>query len=515
MGLPVAGENVTLASRTIGNALAGVIGFGWLTVLALTTTPYIVHKLGNDAYGILALVTSVLGFFAFLDLGMTNAAVKYIAESYALNDIKGISKIISSSLVVFLGVGVLGGVLIVLSTDILIQRLLKIPAEYLSDSRFTFYIAACGFVLNMGSAVFASIPRAIQRYYLSTIVSMCVGTSLTLSMVLILYLGYGLKHVVILNFISSVISLCAYVLIAKRYLKGLTLGLHFDPALFAKLFRFGFYSLLVILSATVCYQLDRVLIGSFLGSAAVAFYVVPASLAAAIRNIDVSLMGVVFPLCSQLSARGEFDKMRELFLKAGKYAFIVVISLATPIIILSTKIMTIWMGPEYGSKSSWVLAILVLTTVFNSVTTAPFYILDGSGMPGVNAKFSMLSAVVNIALCSVLIPSLGLVGAAFANLANILVVCIYLVTVDKKILHIGLKRIVRDVWLGPLGIAALQGAIVYFFFLPLVSDKATLLFSLLMSIAIYYAISFLLRVFNEEDKYFFRQYLSLKLKELS
>lgn len=503
---------MTLANKTIGNAIAGALGYVWPIALALATTPYIVHKLGNDAYGILALVTSVLGFFAFLDLGVTNAAVKYIAEAYARNDLKEIGKIIGSSLSVFLLVGAVGAVLIAAMTSVLVQKLLRIPAEYASESAFAFYVAACGFVLNMAAGVFAAVPKAIQRYDLATKANMLIGTLLTLSTVLIIALGYGLRQVVILNFLSGVLSLCIYIAITKRHLKGVSLAVRFDGATFKKLFRFGVYSLVVILAATTCYQLDRVLIGSFLGSAAVAFYVVPASVAAAIRNIDTSLMGVVFPLCSHLSATNEIDKMRYLYLRASKYAFIVVLSLATPVIVLSGKIMTIWMGPEYAASSP-VLAVLALTTVFNSVATVPFLILDGTGLPHVNARFSVLSGILNIVLCFLLIPSFGLIGAAFANLSNVIIVFAYLVTVDRNIMHIGLKHIAVDVWLRPFLTCLLQGAVTYYAFMPYVSGKASLLLALASSLGIYYGAAFVFNIVDTEDRDLFRQYVSLKVKE--
>ncbi len=504
---------VTLANKTIGNALAGVIGYAWPVMLALITTPYIVHKLGNDAYGVLALVTSVLGFFAFFDLGVTNAAVKYIAESYAKNDTKEISKIIGSSLSVFLTVGALGGTLIALMTSTLVQKVLKIPSAYVSDSIFAFYIASCGFVLNMVVGVFASIPKAIQRYDLTTKVNLIIGTSLTLSIVLTVYLGYGLKHVVILNFLSSLGSLLAYILVTKKYLKGVSIKIHFDSSTFRKLFQFGMYSLIVIISSAVYYQLDRLLIGSFLGSASVAYYVVPASVATAMFSLIVSLMGVVFPLCSHLYATGEHEKLRELFLKANKYAFIFVVSLASPVIVLSTQIMTIWMGADYSVKSSAVLVILTLSVVFNSLGIIPYYILDGIGMPGVNAKVAILTAIMNISLCLLLIPRLGLIGAALSNLANFLLVLLNMSVVDHNIMHFGVKRILGKTCIKPLAAGLIQATFTYYILVPFIKGRISLLLVIFVSMIIYYMVSFLFKAFNADDKFLFKQYINFKIKE--
>jgi O-antigen/teichoic acid export membrane protein len=504
---------LTLANKTIGNALAGAIGYAWPVVLALVTTPYIVGKLGNDVYGILALVTSVLGFFAFLDLGVTNASVKYIAESYAKNDVKEISKIIGSSLTVFLTVGMIGGAFIAFLTSTLVQRLLKIPPLHVSDAMFAFYVASCGFVLNMVVGVFVAIPKAIQRYDLTTKVNIVIGTSLTLLIVLAVSLGYGLKQVVVINFVSSVISLVVYLAIAKIHLRNISIKLQFNPTILLKLFRFGMYSLLMIFASALYLQLDRLMIGSFLGAASVAFYVVPATVAMGLHSIVVNLMGVVFPLCSHLYATGEYEKLRELYLKASKYAFIVVISLATPVIVLSTQIMSHWMNAEYGMKSGLVLAILSISAVFTSQTAVPVFILDGMGKPSVNAKFATLSALINICLCLLLIPRIGLTGAALANLGCLTVVILYLSTLDRTIMHVGIKRIVREIWLKPLAIGVIQAICIYFIFMPLIKSRLSLLLGILASIAIYYLALFLFKVFTTEDRDLFKQYISFKLKD--
>jgi len=504
---------LTLANKTIGNAIAGVIGYAWPVALTLVTTPYIVHKLGNDVYGVLALVTSVLGFFAFLDLGITNASVKYIAEAYAKNDIIEISKIIGSSLFVFITVGVIGGILIAIMTSTLVQRLLKIPPALVSDSMFAFYVASCGFLLNMVVGVFAAVPRAIQRFDLATKLNIIIGTTLTLLIVLTVYLGYGLKQVVIINFLSSILSLIAYAALAKRHLKGITISIQFDHSTFQKLFHFGIYALLATISSAILFQLDKLLIGSYLGSAFVAFYVVPATIAIGIYNIVVNLMGVIFPLCSHLLATGEHDKLRELYLKASKYAFIIVISLATPVVILSNQIMSHWMGAEYGLKSSSILAILAVSSVFTSMTAIPSFILYGIGMPGVNAKFSLLSAILNPCLCVLLIPRIGLIGAAVANLANFILVIFYLITVDRIIIKVGIKRIAREILLKPLAVCVIQALIIYYIFMPFVKGLPSLVIVILVSVGIYYAISLFMNVLNAEDKNLFKQYLNIKLKE--
>ena len=503
---------MTLANKTIGNALSGVVGFAWPILLSLVCLPYIVHKLGNEAYGVLALVTSVLGFFAFLDLGVTNASVKYMAEAYAQKDLEKINNIIGSSLVVYLIAGGSGCCLIALMTNALVQNILKIPPGYIADSTFAFYVASCGFLLNMVLGVFAAVPKAVQRYDVATKVNMAVSTSLTIMTVLALYLGYGLREVVILNFLSSLASLSIYMLVAKKLIKGISIRVSYDPATFKLLFTFGAYSLLVMISSAFLFQLDRLMIGSFAGAAQVTYYVVPASIALRINGFVGSIMGVVFPLCSELHATGQQAKLRELYLKTSKYAFMLSISIATPLVVLSTPLMKYWMGVEYGLKSSLVLALLSVSSFFASLSTIPAFLLDGIGKPRVNAFFAVQSAVMNIVLCLLLIPRFGVNGAAFAGLANGLLVVFYLVTVDKKIMHIGLLRIFMDIWARPLAAALVQGVLTIFFVMPFISGVATLMSGLAVSAGLFYVVALLIKALNEEDIMQFRQFVHSKRK---
>lgn len=503
---------MTLANKTIKNALSGIIGFAWPILLALVSMPYIVHKMGNDVYGVLVLVISVLGFFAFLDLGVTNASIKYISEAYVRDDIDEIGKIIGSSLLLYLITGIGGGLVIIVMTNNLVERMLDIPAAYHSDSIFAFRLAAFGFVLNMILGVFSAIPKALQRYDISTRVNISVSSLLTFTTIVLLYFGYGLREVVIANFFSSLISLVIYAAVAKKMLPTVVIPFRIDPVTLKKLFSFGAFSLLVMISSTILFQLDRILIGTYSGAAQVAFYAVPASIAFRIHGFVANIMGVVFPLCSELHSTGQKVKLRELYLKASKYAFIVAISIATPLVVLSGQVMKYWMGNEYALKGSLVLMLLTVSSFFASLSIIPSFLLDGIGKPRVNAFFAVLSALMNIMLCLLLIPRYGVTGAALANLANFVLVVLYLVTVDVRILHIGLFSLITEIWSRPLATAVVQGFATAFIIAPFISGIGTLIAGLAASVGAYYLCAVMFKAINDDDLALFKGFVQSRIK---
>jgi len=155
---------LSLAYRTINNSLFNFLGWLWPIGLSLLATPYIVHHLGKDAYGILALVIAVLGYFALLDLGLSTATVKYIAEYHAVGNQKMLQKVISSNLLIFIVIGIGGGTLLAGVTPFLVNNVLRVPPSLADVAEFAFYIGAVGFLFTMMLGVLTAIPNALQRY---------------------------------------------------------------------------------------------------------------------------------------------------------------------------------------------------------------------------------------------------------------------------------------------------------------------------------------------------------------
>ncbi|MCK5535040.1 oligosaccharide flippase family protein, partial [bacterium] len=179
----------------VRNTLWNFLSQGWFLILAFVTTPYIIRKLGTDAYGVLSIVGVVLGYFAFLDLGLDRAVIKYVAEYYAKKDFDTIREVIGTALVIYFLMGFIGGTVIASLTAILITKVLKIPSNLINISQFIFYISALGFLINMPLSVFGSIPKALQRFDVVNKIKICFGTLQLLFTVLLLYLGYFLKQI--------------------------------------------------------------------------------------------------------------------------------------------------------------------------------------------------------------------------------------------------------------------------------------------------------------------------------
>jgi len=117
-------------ARSIGRNAANNLVAGVLPALAgLVTMPFIVHGLGSDAYGLMALITSIIGYFALVDINVTAGSVKHIAQHHAVGEQAAVSRVFSFGALVYLGIGLAGAVPIWCLADWLPREAFKVPAQ--------------------------------------------------------------------------------------------------------------------------------------------------------------------------------------------------------------------------------------------------------------------------------------------------------------------------------------------------------------------------------------------------
>lgn len=170
------------------NAVYNGFGFVFPAAVALFTTPYIVHKLTPEIYGIYILVISIMGLMSFLDLGFGQGIVKFVAQYEAKEDYERINGIIGTSLVIYVIMGLLGYAVISSLSGILVHNVFKISIRHAKSALIAFQIAGIGFFISMLNGIVSNIPRALQRYDLVVKVQNAVWFFSTMSAIVLLYL---------------------------------------------------------------------------------------------------------------------------------------------------------------------------------------------------------------------------------------------------------------------------------------------------------------------------------------
>src|SRR5271168_3272126 len=70
-------------------------------------SPFILHRLGDAAFGIWILIFSVTGYYGLFDLGIRSSVVRFVSKFSATNDAENLARVINTSLFAYSAIGAL------------------------------------------------------------------------------------------------------------------------------------------------------------------------------------------------------------------------------------------------------------------------------------------------------------------------------------------------------------------------------------------------------------------------
>lgn len=401
--------------RNAGLNLSTQIG---LILIFLVTTPLVVHGLGELEYGILSITLVVVGIFGFLDLGMSHAAVKFVSDHLARDEKQDVRSVASTCLLVNLAFGVAGAVLIALLAPLLVSHLFNIPEALHGDGRMAFYLLALSFPFVLVQNTLKGIASALQRFDLINLVGGIAGALQGLVPMGLVLLGFGLVEVVLAYSLIRVVSCFGYILLLRRILPEMGGGLTWHGDTLRRLLRFSSWLILSALVWPLLVSCDRLLIGSLLTAEAVTYYAVPFGIASRLKVFSTSMAPVLFPAFSERVATSNMAAVRSLFLKSGGLLLCVLAPMVLVLVLISGRLLALWMGEDFARHSTLVLQLLAVGMLMNALGSIPLMALLGLGRTDVIAKVHLLELPVYVGLSLILIPRMGIAGAAAALLVQ-------------------------------------------------------------------------------------------------
>ncbi|MCG2772811.1 MAG: oligosaccharide flippase family protein [Desulfobacterales bacterium] len=475
-------------------------------MIGFAATPYIVGRLGAERYGFLSMIAVVVGYFAFLNLGLGPAMIKYISEYHARNDSQKIHRLLATGMVFFTTVGLLGSLGLILLSDAIVTRLFHIPACLLAESKTALRIAAVGFMLNMPLSVLSSVPRALQRFDISNKLDLLFGTVTILATLVLLYVGAGLVQLAALNLAVGLISVAVYAPVCRKLLPGISFKPAFDGGIFRELLKYGGSILVTQVMGRIIFQIDKIIIGLFLPIAQLTFYVIPFNLSQKILIIPGIISPVIFPAISELHALNEKKKFKKLYFSSTKLIVAATLPLTIILTVFANQILNFWLGPGFAEKGTLSLQMLSAVFFLTTLTIPVAVFAQGMGRPDMPMKFSTIHAVINILLWLSLIPKLGINGAALGLfVSHIIIVPWAIVYFHKRIIKSPVKELFFSSYKPCFLIGAVFFAVAYFA-VNIIYNLLGLVIFTAAYCALYYTAMFFM-IMNEEERGILLKYI--------
>lgn len=419
------------AGDSVRHALFGLAS--WLLPLLLTVvvTPIVVRALGTERYGLLALVLGAGGYA--LGLTPARALIQQLAVYRAADQLQRAGALLATATLFTLALGGILGLLLAASSGWLAHSVLRLPEDLRDLAAQALLLAGCGVPLAMLSQLFAAVPQAQRRIDLYSRLTTLLAIALVGGNWALAAAGFGVSALVGWSLATSALGAGTFLVLARRLLPGAGPLWRGDRRLVRPLLRFSAAVLGYQTFGTLLLLFERVWIMRELGSAEVAYYVVPMTVAVFLHAAISSLALAFFPLAAEASAREDFVALRAVYARAAKYAAALVAWAVVTLSVAARPLLALWLDGKFAERSANVLVLQAVAFGLMAIAIVPWQVAEALGRPALNADLTLAWLVLGSGLVVVLAPHYGIVGVAMARLLGMLCLPFYVARVERLV----------------------------------------------------------------------------------
>ncbi len=405
--------------RFITTTLLNILSTIWSLALSFPLTPFILHRLGTDAYGVwvLAMSFSVLsGYLSLLDLGVQSALVKMVAEHHARGEHDTLNRVISAGLLLFTGLGIFAALSLAAFTHWALVVVFHIPTEFQNTAKFLLSMLAIQTVIEFPGQIFAGVLEGLQHYPTIRAVDLIRYTIYVIAIWAVISLGAGLAGMGLVLLTVTVARAGVIAVLVWRALPQFRLILKPGVAVFHRIAKFSGQILVIRMSAFIYGQMDTLIVATLLTTTQLVEYDIANRIQMMVLLTLTFVSSQVVPAASQLLAREEQAGLQQLFLKATKWTAALSMPAVAAACILAEPFIAVWIGPTYRN-AALPTQIFVAHLLFVALTAVGYNTMIGMGKIKVLTFIQIgTTTVLNLGLSIVLTLWFGVIGVVLGTL---------------------------------------------------------------------------------------------------
>ncbi len=298
------------APGVLWSTVANWTSFAVNAVVSFLLSPFIVHRLGNSAYGTWVLLGSFVGYLGLLDFGVRGAVTRFVANQHAAGDHQSASTTVVAALRLFAGLA-LATLVIAGLVALMLDDLFRIPPNLLDEARIVVLLGGGAVASSLVGGVFGGIVAGLHRFDVDGAVEIAMTLLTAAAVVVALQAGYGLVALGMIQLAVSVLRGGLAFVLARHLYPELSLeGVGPTGHAIRQLLSFSLFSSLIQLSGMIIYYTHSIVIAAFLPISFVTYYAIAASLADYARRVVSNIGRVITPHTSAALATGGIDAVR-------------------------------------------------------------------------------------------------------------------------------------------------------------------------------------------------------------
>jgi O-antigen/teichoic acid export membrane protein len=309
-----------------------------------------------------------------------------------------------------------------------------------SSGRIALLIAGLNFSVVLPMGVFSSVLIAIERYDVLNAITV-IGELIRCALVVtVIKMGYGLAALAGVTLLTTTTQYITIALVAKSLYPSLKVALSLvNWTTIRGLFGFGVFRFVVIVANQLIFYSDSLVIGFFLGAAAITTYAVAGSLVNMGRNFVLLITDTFVPAAARLDASRDVAGLRRLLTLGTRMALLIALPLCLGFIFLGKQFLILWMGRAFAS-SAVILSVLTIPQFSSMSQYVSISVLSAMAKHKILAYVVMAEGIANLVMSIILVRKIGLIGVAWGTvIPHVLTTAVIMPFYTLRVLRLNLR----------------------------------------------------------------------------
>ncbi|UCC39880.1 MAG: oligosaccharide flippase family protein [Candidatus Aminicenantes bacterium] len=477
------------------NIMLKIGGFAGVSKISDILTRYatsivLTRILGVELFGIFVLGRTIVMVTGLLSkLGMGYGVVRQIAFYTAKNDDNKIQQTIRLAILVSCFISLTATILLLWLGDYFSTVLFKKPMPVLPLKILVFTIPIIT-ILH----ILMDVLRGFKKINKRIVVEFYFLPLSNLLMIFIFFLlGYRLEGAIVSFILSNIISLMILIIINRKKIRITGPPPFLKKKVVLEFFKFSFPLAFVDIIGVLKNRIEVLFLGLLSTASNVGIFFIAFRLAN-LTSIPWQAFNMIFaPMVSGYYARNEIKKIEYNYKNITKLMVLFSMYFLGFLLIFSSELLSI-----FGSEFIKGTAVVILICFGQMVKTWVGHagpMLAMIGKPSLNLLITVITLILMAMLNLLLIPRLGITGAAVAHVTGMTVSSLLELFFIHRLLHIHPFR--KD-FLKPVFAVLLSGAVIYLFKTLLPKTILVTVFLATAFTALYSVLLYLQKLTNEE-----------------
>ncbi len=423
---------------------------------------YLLRRISAEEYSLYPVLAAVIVLVPLVATVLTGGLGRYVVDAYAKGDERRVTQIVSTMVPLLLGAA-----LLILAAGSAfawyVDRVLEVAPERLWDARIMMGLMVLLAAVQLPLTPFGLGLYVRQKFVLSNLITLCTEL-LRIGLLFVLLFGVSTRvlWVVVASVAANLCGLLVTLVISRRLVPAL--GFRRSElrwGLAKELASFGAWASVGQLAGTIRTSADPIILNKLATAVDVSCFYLGSIFQRQIHQVVQHVWVPLQPALTAMHATGEKERLRNAYLRGGRYALWASLFLALPLIVFREELMRLYVGEQYRAAAT-VMALLLMGFPLAYGNAMMLRLAHAMGQPGLPARRQIILQSANFCLTLYLVGVLRM-GAVGSALATVLVAAAFqpllMWPLGLKMAGVSFGTWLRET-LGPGFLPALAGAAV-------------------------------------------------------